>query len=168
MEVPLIVTIRMDDTSFSFFNSLRKIYFPSELNYIDAHLTLFHALPIEEYIMEDLVEVASQYHPFTIKALEPAFIGRGVAYKLESTEVRALHESLRKKWVEILSPQDKQKLWPHITVQNKVEKAEAEALMDFLKSYFSSFEFFALGIDIWEYRQGPWSHKQFLPFREKD
>lgn len=168
MEVPLIVTIRMDDTSFSFFNSLRKIYFPSELNYIDAHLTLFHALPTEEYIMEDLIEASTRFSPFPIHANEPAFLGNGVAYKLDSEKVMDLHLSLQKKWMDVLIPQDRQKLWPHITVQNKVEKAEAEALMEFLKSYFSSFDLQALGLDIWEYRQGPWAHKAYFPFSQKD
>lgn len=58
---PLILTLWLDDDAARHFNELRQRYFPRERNYLDAHLTLFHALPAvaEARIRADLDEICA-------------------------------------------------------------------------------------------------------------
>ena len=42
---PLIVTLKLDDAAQTYFNALRRQHFPPAINYLGAHLTLFHHLP---------------------------------------------------------------------------------------------------------------------------
>ena len=42
---PLIVSALLDPDSFAWLDGLRRAHFPAERNLLDAHLTLFHALP---------------------------------------------------------------------------------------------------------------------------
>ena len=40
-----IITAKLDEKSQQLLNTLRKEHFPAHLNYLDAHLTLFHQFP---------------------------------------------------------------------------------------------------------------------------
>ncbi|WP_460504174.1 2'-5' RNA ligase family protein, partial [Hymenobacter agri] len=42
---PLILTLALDAASQAYFNDLRTQHFPPKINYLAAHLTLFHHLP---------------------------------------------------------------------------------------------------------------------------
>ena len=42
---PLILTLALDADSQAHFDALRKQHFPPAINYLAAHLTLFHHLP---------------------------------------------------------------------------------------------------------------------------
>lgn len=44
---PLVLTLKLDQTTFDLFNELRQQHFPPERNFLPAHVTLFHALPGE-------------------------------------------------------------------------------------------------------------------------
>lgn len=153
---PLILTLKIDEKSFEYFNGLRKKYFPPEINYLDAHLTLFHHLPNSPEILNDLNEISEDKNSFTLEVIGLMKLGRGVAFKLESTELVKLHLELQKKWNEYLIPQDKQKLRPHITVQNKVKPEQALILYEELNKTFQSFKVNGLGLSLWEYLGGPW------------
>jgi len=155
---PLILTLALDKKVQVFFDSLRKKHFPPERNYLQAHLTLFHHLPGDQKqgIITKLEEVAAAYPSFSLEVTEVKMIGRGVAYKLESELLMKLHRQLAKVWQDWLTPQDRQKLWPHITVQNKVEAAKARALHEKLAESFAPFTVRATGLKLWEYKGGPW------------
>lgn len=146
----------MEEEASQFFNSLRKKYFPPSLNCIDAHLTLFHALPNENDIVDTVKDLCNHQESFVVEIKEVVSIGKGTAYKTESTELAQLHKSLQNKWQQFLSPQDRQKLWPHITVQNKVTPEEARKVLHELKSSFVPFSAMATGLQLWEYLGGPW------------
>src|SRR5213596_264889 len=130
---PLIVTLDLDPDGFHFFNSLRKTCFPPERNFIDAHLTLFHALPNESDLVDFIAEVCNTRSPLKLEVQRLVSIGNGVAYKIESPELMKLHQQLKTTWFNVLTNQDRQKLWPHITVQNKVTTAQANNLLQKLK-----------------------------------
>jgi hypothetical protein len=153
---PLILTLALESGAFNFFNTLRHQHFPADRNFIDAHLTLFHALPNEPAINHTVKNLASQVRTFTMTVVEPASIGNGVAYKIESRELMLLHKTLQDKWMNHLSRQDRQKLWPHITVQNKVSFTESQHLLQQLKNGFAPFSATATGLQLWEYLNGPW------------
>ena len=61
------------------------------------------------------------------------FLGRGVAYDLLSPDAEALRARLATRWRELLGPQNSQPIRPHVTIQNKVEPAEARQLRDELE-----------------------------------
>src|SRR3546814_5441499 len=63
-------------------------------------------------------------------------LGRGVAYRVESPELTALRDELAEAFAGLLVPQDQGRPRFHITVQNKVEPAEAKALADELRRAF--------------------------------
>ncbi len=163
---PLILTLAIEKEASLFFNSLRKKHFPASRNFIDAHLTLFHALPNEYKITDTVKDLCNLQMPFELIINEVVSIGKGVAYKIESTELLQLHKALQNKWQNFLSLQDRQKLWPHITVQNKVPVQKVKQLLDELKNNFTPFSTSATGLQLWEYLNGPWKLVEYFVFKE--
>lgn len=166
-DAPLILTLTLDEASQAFFDAQRKKYFPPKINYLGAHLTLFHALPgaEEAAIGEHLGAVAAgQPGPLPLHVAGLKFMGRGVMYTLANAELPALHRRLQQQWQPWLSAQDQQGLRPHITVQNKVEPAVARALLAELEADFQPFEVQGTGLALWAYRGGPWELRRVFPF----
>ncbi|SHL78499.1 2'-5' RNA ligase family protein [Hymenobacter psychrotolerans] len=165
---PLILTLALDADSQRFFDELRSRYFPPERNFLQAHLTLFHHLPGPDFnaIASQLTTLATQLQPLALAVTGLRFLGRGVAYTLENQELRTLHKELQTLWHPHLTPQDQQKLQPHITVQNKVEPAVARTLHQELAASFQPFEATGTGLQLWAYRGGPWEALQTFPFAE--
>lgn len=156
---PLILTLTLDADTATFFNTLRKQYFPPAINYIDAHLTLFHHLPPQKaFIAEDLDTWSQSQPPIVLKVTAVKSIGRGVAYKIESPQLLQLHQTMQQKWKAWLTPQDNQKRWPHITVQNKVSPEVARQTLQILQASFQPFAATGLGFSLWSYEGGPWKH----------
>ena len=93
------------------------------------------------------------------------FLGRGVAFGLESAPLLHLRDGLRKRWTERLTPQDRQKWRPHVTIQNKVEPAVAKALYARLSAAFEPYAVTATGLALWIYRGGPWEEAGVFPFK---
>ncbi|RFZ94411.1 2'-5' RNA ligase family protein [Mucilaginibacter conchicola] len=154
---PLLITLKIDDVSQQYFNALRKQYFPPERNFLDAHLMLFHQLPADEQkIDSDIADIVSSIKVFNMQVSGPATIGRGVAYKIESAELRIMHKQMQQLWQQWLIPQDQHKLWPHITIQNKVEPAVAQETLKKVSTGFQPFLVTAQGLMLWEYQGGPW------------
>jgi 2'-5' RNA ligase len=164
---PLILTLKMDDGSQERFDRLRKAYFPPERNYLSAHLTLFHHLPAdrEGEVVGEIEEVRRRQGRISLRASGLLFMGRGVAYKLESPELVALRRRLASGWEPFLTNQDRQGLRPHVTVQNKVQPEKARALHRLLESSFSPFEVLGEGLLLWRYLGGPWEEVGDYPFR---
>ncbi|WP_221391397.1 2'-5' RNA ligase family protein [Dyadobacter sp. NIV53] len=155
---PLVATLAISTYAQSYFNKLRKQHFPAERNYLDAHLTLFHALPDEPWIMEDLKKLAIDQLPFEVNAQSIVSLGNGTAFKIASPELPLLHQKLQKNWFDFLTDQDRQKRNFHITIQNKVESQAAKKLQADLAKNFKPFSFTIYGIDLWRYHQGPWEY----------
>jgi 2'-5' RNA ligase len=164
---PLIVTLTLDEASQAFFDDLRRQHFPAKINYLSAHLTLFHALPGNELaaIVADLeAAAAAQPAPLPLQATGVKFMGRGVMYTLDNPALPALHKRLQRQWQSWLSPQDQQGLRPHITVQNKVDPTVARHLHEELAASFQPFEALGTGLALWAYRGGPWELRQRFSF----
>jgi len=155
---PLILTLGLDEKSQDFFDHLRERYFPPKRNFLQAHLTLFHHLPGRERrtIENALAATAVQRVPLSMKATSVKMMGRGVAYQLDSKQLKDIHEKFSLEWKNWLTPQDQQKLWPHVTVQNKVDTAKAKALYNKLSDSFEPFEVKGTGFRLWAYQNGPW------------
>jgi 2'-5' RNA ligase len=163
---PLILTAQMEPEAASHFDRLRKAYFPASRNFIPAHLTLFHALPgarIEEW-EEELAERCWQAEPLQAHASGLRFMGNGVAIQIEAPALVSLHASLALNWRDVLTPQDRQRFNPHVTVQNKVKAAHARQTFDALQAVFEPFTFEIEGLELWHYRGGPWEAAGVFPF----
>jgi len=153
---PLILTLQLNLEAFAFFNDLRRMHFPPAINYLDAHLTLFHHLPPIPVINQLLETVAVNQKNSILEVSGIMKLGRGVAYKIQSDELIRLQEYLKKQWLEWLTPQDKQKFNPHITIQNKVTAEKANDLYHERSSTFQTFTAEGIGLSLWEYKGGPW------------
>ena len=154
MEVPLILTLAMEEKAFQFFNSLRKIYFPLQENFIDAHLTIFHFLPNEPVVINAIENICKEQKQFLLEVTEPAFTDNGVAYQIKCDELIQMHNVLQRQWHSFLIPQDMQILSPHVTVQNNVSSEEAKQLHQFLKDNFCGFKTTGIALQLWEYGGG--------------
>ena len=161
---PLILTLQIDPVAFAFFNDLRRKHFPVAINYLDAHLTLFHHLPPVAAVTDLLTTTAARQSVMPLEVAAVMKLGRGVAYKLQSKDLRQLQAYLQQQWQPWLTPQDRQGFRPHITVQNKVDTTTANALFAELTTSFQPFTAAGTGLSLWEYRGGPWHKVQDYPF----
>jgi 2'-5' RNA ligase len=163
---PLILTLALDVPSQARFDALRKQHFPPAINYLAAHLTLFHHLPGTEITaVRAHLQAAAQAQPLMpLRITGLRSLGRGVAFTLENAELLALHRQLQAEFAPHLTPQDRQKLQPHITIQNKVDPATARQLLGELQARFAPFEAVGTGLHLWAYRGGPWESLVELPF----
>ncbi len=151
-----VLTLRLDDGAQAHFEALRQRYFPPERNQIPAHLTLFHTLPDTEVVRRALESAAQAQEPFSLAVTGVRSLGKGVAYKLASGACTALHARLAKSVAKDLTAQDRQRIQPHIVVQNKVTPAAARELLRELECAFAPMEVEAVGMDLWHYMGGPW------------
>jgi hypothetical protein len=166
VEPPLVVTLLLDNASQERFERERAELFPPGRTAVGAHVTLFHALP--GHLVEDVLHRVTgvvDRPPFPVLVAEVIDLGRGAAYRLRSEEVDALHRTLAEGWGEHLTPQDRQPLRAHVTVQNKAPRDVVLATLSSLRSSFSPFTATAIGIAVWRYEGGPWSLVRRLPFR---
>lgn len=164
-ENPVILTLKINEEAAKYFTGLRTKHFPAERNYLDAHLTLFHHLPGNEpTIFEAVKTVCSQQKQINLQVTQVVSIGAGVAFKLEAEAVKQIHKKLQQQWQQWLTPQDKQALWPHITIQNKADRQTAIQLQQELSLDFKPFEIQGLGLSLWEYLGGPWKLIETLDF----
>jgi len=159
---PLILTLRMDKNSQDYFNMLRKEYFPPERNYLDAHLTLFHHLQDDEQTIRAIKSIRNEIFDMQTSGLK--FLGAGVAYSIESPDLRRIRSQIAEALQDQLIPQDKQGYRPHITIQNKVSVEEARTLFAALKAAFHPTTITTYGLDLWQYLGGPWRHHSYFPF----
>jgi 2'-5' RNA ligase len=162
---PLVITLLLAEAAQERFDRLRAAHFPPERNHLAAHVTLFHALPgeREDAVAADLAAAAGR-PAFDVAVTGVRLLGRGVAYTLESAELAALRDRLAAAWAPWLTPQDRQRHAPHVTVQNKVEPAVARALHARLQAAFTPERVPATGLGLWRYLGGPWERVAGYPF----
>ena len=163
---PLILTLTLDAASQAYFDALRQQHFPPAINYLAAHLTLFHHLPGNELaaVRAHLQASAQAQSPLPLRVTGLRSLGRGVAFNLENDALRTLHSRLQADFTPHLTPQDQQKLQPHITIQNKVDPAAARQLLAEMRAGFAPFEAVGTGLHLWAYRGGPWESLVEFPF----
>lgn len=160
----MIVTLEMEEQVQAFFNAQRAAYFPAHRNYLDAHLTLFYHLPLHEPAITPILLAAAQRPSMTLRVDAPVNIGTGVAYSLVSEELQVWQEQLQQQLDPWLKRQDRKKLWPHITIQNRVTAFKAQLLFEKLKADFNPFDIKIKGFRTWMYFYGPWKPLAYYPF----
>ena len=168
MSAPLVVTLAVDDASQQRIDALRRAHFPPERNVVPAHVSLFHALPGDavDEVLRDTVSGVGEAFPVEVTGLRS--LGRGCALVLSSPELLALRGRLAAAWEPWLTPQDRQKNAPHVTVQNKVTPERARALLRELQADFVPYGVRATGLALWRYLGGPWEAVGSWPLRPAD
>lgn len=162
---PLVVTLGLDPDTTARLAAERRELFPAGRTAVGAHVTLFHAVPgeVTDDVVADVVEVCRR-EPFTVEVAEVFGLGRGVAYRLRSDVLAAVHRTLQRSWWDHLTEQDRQGLRAHVTVQNKVTPEVARRTLQRLTERFSPLTADATGLEVWRYVGGPWEPVRTVPF----
>jgi 2'-5' RNA ligase len=166
---PLILTACIADPDLKPFHALRQQHFPADRNFLSAHLTMFHRLPGEyvEQIAGFLHDIAAKQITFSANVAGVRHLGAGVAFMIESSELQDVHARLRSRFMPWLGGQDLQKWKPHITIQNKVSRQQADALHRRLSENFKPTKIEVTGVDLWRYLGGPWQHERSTMFQAR-
>jgi hypothetical protein len=92
-------------------------------------------------------------------------LGRGVAYRVDSSELLSIRDELAEEFRGLLIPQDQARPRLHITVQNKVEPVVAKTLHAQLSATFKPRPLTISGLGAHYYRGGPWENIATWKFR---
>ena len=157
---PLILTARPAPATLRRFEELRRQYYPPLLNRVPAHISLFHQLPGSELaaVVERLRLTAREHPAPAAEATGLRSLGRGVAVKIRSEALAALHADLAAAWEPLLIPQDRHRFAAHVTIQNKATADVARTTLAELTATFTPWTFAVVAIDVWRYLDGPWEH----------
>jgi 2'-5' RNA ligase len=153
-----VLTLRLDEATQARVDRERAALFPPGRTAVGAHVTLFHALPGST--RGDVEGVLGQHRslaPLPVAVTEPFLLGRGVAYGLRSPALEDPHRALQDRWRDALTPQDRQRFRPHLTVQNKVAPEVARETLARLREAYVPVRATGLGLELWRYDGGPWT-----------
>lgn len=165
---PFVLTLKINESAFQFFDELRRKYFPPQRNFLPAHITLFHALPGEQAasVRQTLQTVCSAQPALELNFPRPRFLGRGVALDVECAELLKLRAQLAERWWSWLGAQDRQRYKSHLTIQNKVAAEDAKQLFAKLEQQWQPTQGRGEGLLLWAYVGGPWEAAGEFAFRE--
>jgi 2'-5' RNA ligase superfamily len=157
MTAPIIVTALIGPPDFVTLDALRRQHFPSERNYLRAHLTMFHHLPPScEAELLQLLKVEARGNDPKARLSGLINLGGGVAFRVESPDLEDIRARIAGRFAPMLMPQDRNPWRAHVTVQNKVKAPAARALLDHLGLDFKPRPLALSGLAAWWYRGGPW------------
>jgi hypothetical protein len=164
---PLIVTALLPPDIHRWATRLREAHYPPERNFLEAHVTLFHALPphYEREVRDALAAAAREYAPPPARLEGVMSLGGGTALRLASPATLALRELLADTFHGLLTAQDRHPPRLHVTVQNKVSPGEAKALQAELGAVVEPRSFAFPGLALYRYLDGPWEEVRKYAFR---
>ncbi len=169
-----VLTIQTDAIHHRTMTELRSRYFPKHLNKLDAHLTLFHALPgskLESSVIPAIEHLVKEYSTFRLNASRPFRMKRGIAIAVPRSQgreqIHRIRQRLLKPWQEegFLSGQDASGTRPHYTIMNKVDDEEtvAKAFEEVSREWKGDWGM-ADGLGLWKYDHGFWKQERTFPF----
>ena len=158
MSAPLIVTALFGKADAAYFDTLRQRHYPPERNQLAAHLTMFHHLApsLEVELKQRLSGETRGVRAPLARVAGLISLGQGVAFRIESAELEDIRDRLADAFAPLLTPQDQTGWRPHVTIQNKVEPAEAKVLQRTLEADLRPRPVAIAGLAAWWYRGGPW------------
>lgn len=169
-EAPIIVTAELPPDLHRRFTDLRSVHYPPERNFLDAHVTLFHAVPshCEAELRRFLARLASGTPPIAGRVEGVmALGGGGTAVRLSSPDLLTLRDEIADHFHGLLTLQDQHRPRLHVTIQNKVTAREASALKAQLEWMIQPQDFHFPGLAIHAYLGGPWEFLRRFAFRGK-
>ncbi|ORX39756.1 hypothetical protein BD324DRAFT_614868 [Kockovaella imperatae] len=110
MSRPLVLTLKLDKGSTELLTSLRANYFPKHRNHLNAHLTLFHAIPPDRRGELDrlLQDICKHQKEFNISIARPSRMGKkGVMLHIRESGSRGVIEGIHSSIVRDLSKVEK-------------------------------------------------------------
>lgn len=164
---PLNLTALLPPDLHRWATALRNRYFPPERNFLEAHVTLFHALPAP-YTSEIKAALASEVSanaPVPAELTGVLSLGRGTALRIESAGMLELRDRLADRFHGLLTAQDSHRPRLHVTVQNKVSTDQAKEVQIALSKLVTPRRFAFRGLGLYLYRGGPWELVREYPFR---
>lgn len=166
---PLIVTAELPPDIHRWATRLRAAHYPPERNFLEAHVTLFHALPpgSEDEVKDRLARLAAEHAPIAARLEGVMSLGTGTALHLTSPEMLALRSDLAAQFHGLLTLQDAHEPRLHVTIQNKVSSQAARDLQRRLSAQIEPRAFTFPGLALHRYRGGPWEFVKRWPFRGK-
>lgn len=164
---PFIVTALLPRDLHQWATALRTRHFPPERNFLEAHVTLFHALPpsCEAEIRAVLASEAGATAPVTAQLAGVMSLGRGTALRIDSPDLHALRDRIAGRFHGLLTAQDSHRPRLHVTIQNKVDPAAARLLQQELAPEVTPRPFAFRGLGLYLYRGGPWEAAGEYAFR---
>nr|WP_240048791.1 2'-5' RNA ligase family protein [Parerythrobacter lutipelagi] len=168
-DAPLIVTALLPKDLAAWATGLRRAHFPPERNYLDAHVTLFHALPPHccDEIQDHFRRLSAEFAPVGARLERIMSLGGGTAFGIESEAMLRIRAMIAERMHGLLTQQDQHQKRLHVTIQNKVTSAEAKALQRMLEPQFSPRTFAFRGLGLYRYLGGPWDKVSEFAFRGK-
>lgn len=169
-DAPIILTAQLPPDLHRWATRLRDAHFPPERNYLEAHVTLFHALPPQcaEELSDVCKHLASEFAPVDARLVGVMPLGKGTALKLESEGILHLRDHIADHFHGLLTGQDQHRPRLHVTVQNKVTIEEARALQEHLEPVIEPRSFAFHGLALHRYRRGPWELMGRFAFRGRE
>lgn len=166
-DAPLILTAQLPPDLHRWATRLRELHFPPERNHLEAHVTLFHALPpmCEDEARRILARLAGKTPPVKAQLEGLMSLGGGTALKLSSPDLLALRDAIAEHFHGLLTGQDQHRPRLHVTIQNKVTAREAKALQAQLAGTIEPRGFAFPGLALHRYRGGPWEFMRDFAFR---
>ena len=166
-QAPLILTAELPPDLHRWATDLRRAHFPPERNHLQAHVTLFHALPpqVEDEARSLLARLAGEFAPVPAMLEGVMSLGRGTALRLSSPAMLNLREHIAQHFRGLLTAQDSHPPRLHVTIQNKVTPTVAKALQAELSGMVRARDFAFPGMGLFRYRGGPWEAVRRFAFR---
>jgi hypothetical protein len=167
MAQPFIVTAELPVDVFSWANGLRCQHFPPERNHLAAHVTLFHAFApsLRSELHGVLVRLAREHAPPPARIEGTMDLGSGTALAVRSPGMLALRAEIAEHFHGALTAQDQGEPRLHITIQNKVTRAEATALQTELAITLRPRRFVFTGFGLQLYLNPKWQQLNVWKFR---
>lgn len=177
-ETVYVLTLLTDTAHHKRMTALRARYFPRKINKLDAHLTLFHALPeskLEPTVIPTIKRVAAFTQSFGVHAAKPFRMKKGISISVPKHQggekAQAVHGELLRAWQGEgwLSEQDAGGMRVHYTIMNKVDDDEAvEKVMDEVAGSWKGDWGRAVGLGLWRYEKGFWKWVKGYEFVESE
>lgn len=174
MANPFILTAALPTDLGAWAEGLRRAHYPVERNHLHAHVTLFHAFApsLLEELRDFLPRVAAEFAAPAGAVSGVMDLGTGTAIALEAPQLLALRALVAEHFHGSLTVQDLYEPRPHITIQNKVTKADARALQGslgpVLAPWIGKGRFTFPALELWHYRGGPWALVKACSFRGRE
>jgi len=165
---PFVLTLEIDGESFTFFDGLRRTFYPPERNLVPAHVTLFHSLPGDRgrEVKALLASLSASRRAFDMGVEEVKATERGVAVFLASRELHALRQELFREWQPWLGDLDRRGFRPHVTIAGDVGRGEAQRIIERAAAVLPRrMRVRAVGLHLWRYLEGPWRSERLFRFR---
>jgi hypothetical protein len=167
MAQPFIVTAELPVDIYSWANGLRCQHFPPERNHLAAHVTLFHAFApsLRGELHGVLARLAKDRAPPPARIEGLMDLGSGTALAVRSPDMLALRAEIAEHFHGALTAQDQGEPRLHITIQNKVARAEATALQTELNASLRPRRFAFTGFGMHLYLNPKWQQLNVWQFR---